>query len=95
MGDPMTPEDLRDLRVAILRYLYHAKPLGRRTAVIHQIVRQEVECEVSDVAAQLAFLQGNNFICEVKADSLSPGLPPFWFITTAGMIECEGKHLVP
>jgi hypothetical protein len=91
----MKPEELRDLRVAILQYLYRAKPLGRRAAVIHQIVRQEVDCELSDVAAQLAFLQGNNFICEVKADSLSPGLPPFWFITTAGMVECEEKHLVP
>jgi len=91
----MKPEELRDLRVAIMRYLYRAKPLGRRTAVVHQIVRQEVDCEVSDVAAQLAFLQGNNFICEVKADSLSPGLPPFWFITTAGMIYCEENHLVP
>jgi hypothetical protein len=91
----MKAEQLRDLRVAILQYLYRCKPLGRRAATIHQLVRQEVDCEESDVAAQLAFLEGNHFICQVKADSLSPGLPPFWFITTAGMVECEEKHLVP
>jgi len=91
----MNAEQLRDLRIAILRYLYRAQPLGRRAAVIHQLVRQEVDCELSDVAAQLAFLQGNSFVCPVKADSLSPGLPPFWFITTAGMVECEEKHFVP
>ena len=90
----MKPEDLRDLRVAILRELYRIQPLGRRVVMLHRLVQQEVACRDTDVAAQLAFLQGNNFICAVKADSLSPGLPPFWFITTAGMVECEEKHLV-
>jgi hypothetical protein len=91
----MKAEQLRDLRFALLRELYRVQPLGRRAAVLHQLVEQEVDCQESDVAAQLAFLQGNNFICQVKADDLSPGLPPFWFITTAGMVHCEEKHLVP
>lgn len=90
----MKPEQLRDLRVALLQNLYRIKPLGRRAAVLHQLVRQEVDCEESDVVAQLAFLEGNHFICQVKADDLAPGLAPFWFITTAGMVYCEEKHLV-
>ena len=84
----MKPEQLRDLRVALLQNLYRIKPLGRRAAVLHQLVRQEVDCEESDV------LEGNHFICQVKADDLAPGLAPFWFITTAGMVYCEEKHLV-
>ncbi len=91
----MKPEQLRDLRIAILRDLYRMKPLGRRAAVIYSLVRQEVDCDEADVAAQLAFLEGSNFICHVNADELAPGLPPLWFITTAGMVHCEGKHLVP
>lgn len=90
----MKPDQLRDLRVALLRELYRVQPLGRRATVLHQLVRQEVACEEADVAAQLAFLEGNHFVCQVKADDLAPGLAPFWFITTAGMVECEGKHLV-
>ena len=91
----MKPEQLRDLRVALLRELYRAKPLGRRAAVLHQLVSQEVDCEEADVVAQLAFLEGNHFICQVKSNILSPGLPPFWFITTAGMVHCEENRIAP
>ncbi|HVM62862.1 MAG TPA: hypothetical protein VMV72_18520 [Verrucomicrobiae bacterium] len=91
----MSPENLRDLRVALLQNLYRHKPLGRRAAVLYQMVRQEVACDENDVAAQLAFLEGNHFICQVKSDQLAPGLPPFWFITTAGMVYCEENNLVP
>jgi hypothetical protein len=89
----MKPEQLRDLRAALLKNLYDHKPLGRRAAVLHQLVRQEVACELADVDAALAFLEGNHFICQVKSDILAPGLPPFWFITTAGMVYCEEKGL--
>jgi hypothetical protein len=90
----MKADQLRDLRVALLRELYRVQPLGRRAPVLHQLVRQEVTCQESDVAAQLAFLEGNHFICQVKADEISAGLDPFWFITTAGMVHCEEKHFV-
>ena len=90
----MKPEQLRDLRVALLAYLYRIKPLGRRAAALHQIVRPEIHCEEADVDAALAFLEGTHFICQVKSDVLAPGLPPLWFITTAGMVYCEEKNLV-
>jgi hypothetical protein len=90
----MKADQLRDLRVALLRELYRVQPLGRRAPVLHQLVRQEVACHETDVAAQLAFLEGNHFICQVKADDISAGLDPFWFITTAGMVHCEEKHFV-
>jgi len=90
----MKPEELRDLRVALLRELYRLQPLGRRAVVLHKLVEQEVDCTVADVNAQLAFLRGKHFLCEVKADDISPVLDPFWFITTEGMVHCEAKRLV-
>jgi len=90
----MKAEMLRDLRVAILRELYRVQPLGRPAKTIHKLVLQEVECADTDVAAQLAFLEGKTFVHQMNADEISPGLPPFWFITSAGMAHCEEKHLV-
>ena len=90
----MKPEQLRDLRVAILRELYRVQPLGRRVVMLHKLVQQEVACQADDVAAQLAFLQGKAFVREIKADDIAPGLDPFWFITAAGMAHCEEKHFV-
>ena len=90
----MKPEELRDLRVALLRELYRLNPLGRRAVVLHMLVQPEVECTVAEVTAQLSFLRGKHFLCEVKADDISPGLDPFWFITTEGMVHCEAKRLV-
>jgi hypothetical protein len=90
----MKAEQLRDLRVALLRELYRIKPLGRRAVVLHKLVQPDVVCDVTDVAAQLEFLQGKEFVYFLSADEISPGLEPYWFITTAGMAHCEGKHLV-
>jgi hypothetical protein len=90
----MKPEQLRDLRVAILRELYRVQPLGRRAVMLHKLVQQEVACDESDIAAQLAFLHGKAFVREIKADDIAPGLEPFWFITAAGMAHCEEKHFV-
>ena len=90
----MKPEHLRDLRIAILLELYRVQPLGRRAVVLHRLVKQEVPCQLSDVAAQLVFLQDKEFIREIKADEISPGLDPYWFITSDGMAHCEKKHLV-
>ena len=90
----MKPEQLRDLRVAILRELYRVQPLGRRVVMLHKLVQQEVNCDETDIAAQLTFLLGKSFVREIKADDIAPGLEPFWFITAAGMAHCEEKHLV-
>jgi hypothetical protein len=90
----MKPEELRDLRVALLRELYRLNPLGRRAVVLHKLVEPEVECTVYDVNAQLSFLRGSHFLCEVKAGDISAGLDPYWFITTEGMVHCEREKLV-
>ena len=90
----MKAEELRDLRIALLRELYRVNPLGRRAVVLHKLVEPEVTCTVADVAAQLAFLRGMHFLCEVQANSISPGLEPFWFITTEGMVHCEAQRWV-
>ena len=90
----MKPEHLRDLRIAILLELYRVQPLGRRAVILHRLVQQEVPCQETDVAAQLVFLQDKEFVREIKADEISPGLDPYWFITSDGMAHCEKKHLV-
>jgi len=90
----MKAETLRDLRVAILRELYRVQPLGRPARTLHKLVQQEAACDEADVTAQLAFLEGKTFVHQMNADEISPGLPPFWFITSAGMAHCEEKHLV-
>lgn len=90
----MRPETLRDLRIALLRELYRVQPLGRPAKTLHRLVQQDVDCAESDVAAQLAFLEGKSFLHHMNADEISPGLPPFWFITSAGMAHSEEKHLV-
>ena len=90
----MKAEELRDLRVAILLQLYTRQPLGRRAVAIHRLARSEVDCTEQDVAAQLAFLQGEKYVEPIKADDLAPGLDPFWVITSSGMKYCEEKHLI-
>lgn len=90
----MKAEQLRDLRVALLRELYRIKPLGRRAVVLHKLVQQEVVCDVTDVSAQLEFLLGKQLVYFLSADEISPGLEPYWFITSGGMARCEEKHWV-
>ena len=90
----MKAEHLRDLRIAILLELYRVQPLGRRAVVLHKLVQPEVACDVTDVGAQLLFLQGKKFVYDIKADEIAPGLDPYWFITADGMTHCEKKHLV-
>ena len=90
----MKAEQLRDLRIAILLELYRVQPFGRRAVVLHKLVQQEVPCGETDVAAQLAFLKDLEFLREIKADEIAPGLDPYWSITAKGMQHCEEKHLV-
>ena len=90
----MKPEQLAELRTALLTELYRVQPLGRPVDTLHKLVRRKVACAPADVAAQIAFLQGRNFVRFERADHLSPGLAPFWFITSDGMAHCEENHLV-
>ena len=84
----------RDLRIALLRELYRVQPRGRTARTLHQIVREEVDCVTADVVAQLEFLRGEGHAERLPVDELSPGLDPFWRITSAGMKFCEGKQIV-
>jgi len=53
-----------------------------------------VDCVIADVTAQLEFLRGENRVERLPDDELSPGLEPFWKITSAGMKFCEARHIV-
>jgi len=87
-------EILRDLRIALLRELYRVQPRGRTAKSLQQIVHAEVDCVIADVTAQLEFLRGENRVERLPDDELSPGLEPFWKITSAGMKFCEARHIV-
>lgn len=93
----MTPAQLYDLRCALLRELYRVTPLGRTAARLCQIVQDDVKCDANQVDASLELLRGEGNVeprQTERAAAMSPGLPPFWFITAAGMKFCEANQLV-
>jgi hypothetical protein len=90
----VSAELLRDLRITLLRELYRVQPRGRSARSLHGLVQPEIDCALSDVAAQLEFLAGESLAGKLPENELSPGLDPLWRITSAGMKYCEGKHIV-
>jgi hypothetical protein len=90
----LSAEQLRDIRVILLREMYRVQPRGRTARSLHNYIQAEVACAIDDVEAQIHFLVGETLLWKFPADKLSPGIDPFFAITSAGMKFAEEQRLI-
>lgn len=90
----MNAQTARDIDYALFSALAPAFPRGFTAEFLFdQRVKDKVDCTIQDVEARLAFFAGLEQIKPIPQDPNLPDLPPYWALTSAGVIEARRRGI--